>query len=259
MTREVVGVSTVFSKDIQSAFPISWMLQSRELLDYLTDRLGQKQDVFAIADFASGEYDRVPSFFLEVLSRVLDENASMPNMLVYCIDLHPLRLESLAGKLEQNDLLDRVRLVEARLETMDSEARFAIPTQERLRTRDVSLTWIDQVIETEKRIPRESFSLGLLNNDIIGYLLEYYKKSSDLSASLEQVHRTLRKNAFLVVTAPCSVVRVDNVEILEEVGFQFVEGVDVTFGTGDCTKFHEAPDVEDLSMTAHYSLLVFVR
>ena len=85
--------------------------------------LSEGDDYFYIADFASGEYDRVPSFFVRELPKLLkDDIDSSKKFRVYCTDLHSLRLDSLLGKLEEEDILDNVRVVQATLERMDEEA-----------------------------------------------------------------------------------------------------------------------------------------
>ncbi|MHA2046435.1 MAG: hypothetical protein ACW99G_16740 [Candidatus Thorarchaeota archaeon] len=71
---------------------------------------------FLVADFASGEHDRVPSFFVRIIPEFLEGVVQKKRTTVYSIDLHALRLDSLLGKLEESSLLERTRVVQAKLE-----------------------------------------------------------------------------------------------------------------------------------------------
>ncbi len=99
-------------------YPIAWIAKSPAFLDFVSSATSEKE--FLVADFASGEHDRVPSFFVNLLPEI---SPSVPKRTaVYCTDLHAIRLDSLMGKLEESALLKNVRVVHAKLETMDEEA-----------------------------------------------------------------------------------------------------------------------------------------
>ena len=124
------------------------------------------KEEFLVADFASGEYDRVPSFFVKLLPEINQPNPS--RTVVYCTDLHALRLDSLLGKLEESDLLDDVRVVHAKLETMDDEAKFRPDMITHLENDPDTMIQLDHHLKVKKFIPQETFDVGILNNDVVG-------------------------------------------------------------------------------------------
>ncbi|MHA1951078.1 MAG: hypothetical protein ACW987_14575 [Candidatus Thorarchaeota archaeon] len=191
---------------------------------------------FLVADFASGEHDRVPSFFVRIIPEFLEGVVQKKRTTVYSIDLHALRLDSLLGKLEESSLLERTRVVQAKLELMDGDASLQ-----------------------NNKIPRESFDIGVLNTDVIGYLHEYYSEYSDALVALDQVYRTIKKNGLLIVTNPCSLYVVDNVKILNSIGFDFVEGVDIELSSGNVTAIDRETAPESMSRLNHYSFLIFTK
>ncbi len=235
-------------------YPIAWIGKSPALLDYLT--LAKLEEEFLVADFASGEYDRVPSFFVKLLPGL--HNSCPERTIVYCTDIHALRLDSLMGKLEESNLLDYVRVVQAKLETMDEEANLRPDMIEYLKGSN-SMTSLDHHLKEHRNIPQETFDIGILNNDIVGYLHEYYTEYSDARLGLQKVHKTLKIGALLIVTMPCSLYVVDNVQVLESMGFEFVEGLDITLADGSITPLNHSSNPKTMSRLGHYTFLVFIR
>jgi hypothetical protein len=220
---------------------------------------GQDKE-FLVADFASGEHDRVPSFFVRILPELLtNDEVPIKRTIVYCTDLHALRLDSLMGKLEESALLENVRVVLAKLETMDKDAHLRPDMIEYLATKPSSMTWLDNHLKEKCFIPLGTFDIGVLNNDIVGYLHEYYTEYSDASLSLQNVHKVLKNGAFLIVTMPCSLYVVDNVQILESLGFEFLEGVDIDLSDGSVTPLDRSTEPQSMSRLGHYSFLIFIR
>ncbi|OLS31016.1 MAG: hypothetical protein ThorAB25_06030 [Candidatus Thorarchaeota archaeon AB_25] len=210
-----------------------------------------------VADFASGEYDRVPSFFVNLLPEI---SLSLPERtVVYCTDLHALRLDSLMGKLEESALLDNVRVVHAKLETMDEQANLRPDMIEHLENSPNIMIQLDHHLKEQKFIPQETFDVGILNNDVVGYLHEYYKEYSDAAVSLQKVHKVLKKGALLIVTMPCSLYVVDNVQILESLGFEYLEGKDIDLADGSAIALDRHTEPQSMSRLGHYSFLIFVR
>jgi SAM-dependent methyltransferase len=210
-----------------------------------------------VADFASGEYDRVPSFFVNLLPEI---SLFVPERtIVYCTDLHALRLDSLMGKLEESALLDNVRVVHAKLETMDEKANLRPDMIKYLENSPNTMIQLDHHLKEQKFIPQETFDVGILNNDVVGYLHEYYKEYSDAAVSLQKVHKVLKKGALLVVANPCSLYVVDNVQILESLGFEYLEGKDIDLADGSAIAFDRHTEPQSMSRLGHYSFLIFVR
>lgn len=224
------------------------------------EQTSEQDEEFLVADFASGEYDRVPSFIVKELPVLFPYDEVLKKRItVYCTDLHALRLDSLLGKLEEADLLENVRVVHAKLETMDEDAHFRPDMLEYLETNRTSITWLDKHLKEKSSIPPNTFDIGILNNDVVGYLQDYYKEYSDASLGLQKVHKVLKNGAFLIVTMPCSVYVVDNVQILESLGFEFLEGLDIDLSDGSSTLLDRSADPQTMSRLGHYTFLVFVR
>ncbi len=163
------------------------------------------------------------------------------------------------GKLEESGLLEHVRVVHAKLETMDEMAIMRPEIVTYLEKRPEIITSLDHHLMEKKFIPPASFDIGVLNNDVIGYLYEYYKEHSNATMSLQRVHRTLKKGALLVVTMPCSLYVVDNVKILESLGFSFLEGIDVNLKDGSITTLDRNTEPQSMSRLGHYTFLIFIR
>ena len=244
----------LLNENIYNISPIAWIGKSQVFLDYVSSATSEEE--FLVADFASGEYDRVPSFFVNLLSGI---SPSVPKRtVVYCTDTHALRLDSLMGKLEESGLLDNVRVVHAKLETMDEEANLRPDMIEYLQSSNI-MTSFDHHLKEHKYIPQETFDIGVLNNDIVGYLHEYYTEYSDARLGLQKVHKTLKIGALLIVTMPCSLYVVDNTEVLEALGFEFVEGLDITLSDVSIKSLDRTTDPQTMSRLGHYTFLVFVR
>ena len=245
----------MLTEDMYDIYPIAWISKSRVFRDYVSSVTPEKE--FLVADFASGEHDRVPSFFVNLLSEIIP---SVPKRtVVYCTDLHALRLDSLMGKLEESNLLKNVRVVHAKLETMDEEAHLRPDMIEHLDNSPTTMTWFDHHLKEKKFFPQETFDVGILNNDVVGYLHEYYKEYSDAAVSLRNVHKVLKSGALLIVTMPCSLYIIDNVQILESLGFEMLEGLDIDLSDESIITLDKSSKPQTMSRLGHYTFLVFVR
>ena len=213
------------------------------------------ENEFLVADFAAGEHDRVPSFFVNILPKI---HSCPRRVVVYCTDLHALRLDSLMGKLEESAILDNVRVVQAKLETMDLEAKLRPDMIEYLEGRPDIMTNLDHYLIKSSAIPVQSFDVGILNNDVVGYLHEYYSEYGNAAVALQKVHSTLKKGALLVVTMPSSLYIIDNIKVLENVGFEFLEGKDIDLSDGSVSELRRDTEPTNLSRLGHYSYLIFV-
>ncbi|MFW9798438.1 MAG: hypothetical protein ACFFE2_15475 [Candidatus Thorarchaeota archaeon] len=239
--------------DFYNVHPIAWITKSQILLDYLSSA----DSDFLVADFASGEYDRIPSFFVTMLPNM--GSFGPKRLVVYCTDIHALRLDSLLGKLEESKLLNDVRVVQAKLETMDDVASFRPDMVEYLVRHPATMTTLDHHLIDMKFIPDNIFDIGVLNNDVVGYLHEYYKEYSDAVAGLKKVCKSLKEDALLIVTMPCSLYPVDNIGVLESLGFEFLEGKDVDLAGGTVNDLKRDTKPQEMSRLGHYTFLIFVR
>jgi len=163
------------------------------------------------------------------------------------------------GKLEESKLLDNVRTVHTKLETMDNEAHLRPDMVEYLENSSRIMTWLDHHLKEKKFIPAKTFDIGILNNDVVGYLHEYYKEHSNVVVSLQKVNAVLKKGALLVVTMPCALYVVDNVKILESIGFQYLDGKDINLSDGSITTLDRHAKPNSMSRLGHYTFLVFFR
>ena len=250
---------------IYNIYPIAWITKSKALMDFVASALVKEQTTeqdkeFLVADFAAGEYDRVPSFIVTVLPELLsNDDVAKKQITVYCTDLHALRLDSLLGKLEDAAQLENVRVVLAKLETMDEDAQFRPDMSKFLESNRSSITWLDKHLQEKSYIPPNTFDIGILNNDIVGYLQDYYKEYSDANLGLQKVHKVLKNGALLIVTMPGFVYAADNVQILESLGFEFLEGLDIDLSDGSSTLLDRSADPEKMSRLGHYTFLIFIR
>ncbi|TFF91319.1 hypothetical protein EU545_04570 [Candidatus Thorarchaeota archaeon] len=245
----------MFDGETRVAYPISWILESTIVSEFLQSR-STSEDELLIADFASGEHDRVPSFFLRVLRHTLPSRPER-RWLVYCIDVHALRLDSLLGKLEEQSLLSDARVILASLASMRQKAVMRPGLEEFLQEHPSSQNDLDRILLSNGYVPADCFDLGILNNDVVGYLHEYYTEYGDAEASLRGVHETMKAGGLLVVTMPCSLYPLDNVGVLERIGFTFIAGVDIETETGKRTYHDDPPIPNSLSQLGHYSFLIF--
>ncbi|MFW9961230.1 MAG: hypothetical protein ACFFDV_09435, partial [Candidatus Thorarchaeota archaeon] len=161
------------------------------------------------------------------------------------------------GNLEESGLLERARVVLAKLESMDQEAFLRPSMIDYIEEHLESAIWLDDFLMGENRFPPDCFDLGILNNDVIGYLHEYYKSYSDAQLGVQKVLKLIRKDGLLIVTMPCSLYPIDNIAVLEKVGFAFLEGVDVDLSTEEITTLNEEAKPETMSRLGHYTALFF--
>lgn len=247
----------MIDKVTRIAYPISWIVNSQVLLDFLECETPSEDEMF-IADFASGEHDRVPTFLLRVLRSSLRRRPRR-RWVTYSIDLHALRLDSLLGKLEEESLLGNARVVQARLETMRTSATLRPGLVAFLEKHDSMMTMLDRILLLEEHIPAQSFELGILNNDVVGYLHEYYTEYGHPSRALEGVHQVMKTGGLIIVTMPGLLYPVDNVRVLESLGFSYVQAVDIDTSSGVQRTFDEKPEDVSFSSLGHYSFLVFSK
>jgi len=243
-------------KDIHAQYPISWIMESPKLVNFMKESLSHGDDEFLIADFASGEHDRVPSFFISILPELLDIKDVVRRTVVYSIDVHGLRLDSLLGKLEEQDVLTNARVVQAKLETMDEEASLRPDMIEYLENHLDDVIWLDDFLIGEERFPQECFDI-ILNNDIVGYMMEYYTEYSDAIIGLSKVHELIIDGGLLVVTMPCSLYVVDNITVLCDTGFEYIEGIDIYLKNEHITSIEPNRNPDTFSRLGHYTFLVF--
>ena len=246
---------------------MDFLLESLNLPEQ--ERPDQAVNDFLMADFASGENDQIPMFFIKLLPRFLKEWAGghetvtereghgFKRLTTYSTDLHGLRLDGLLGLFEENEIHNRARGVHARLEAMTVEAAFRPSDVEYVQSHPEETTWLDDLIMNEGRLPEGCFQLGVLNNDVVGYLFEYYKTYTDAQHSLLTVRSTMQEGAMLIVTQPCSLYTVDNIDVLSSCGFEFVEGVDIELKTKTVAKLGPDHAIGSLSKLGHYSFLSF--
>lgn len=247
-------------KHLRNVYPVSWVTESPRFIKYIEKWHSDSKDNLLVADFASGEHDRIPTFFTKELPRLLKHPpASKKRIIVYCTDIHALRLDSLLGKLEEDDLLNNVRVVHAALETMDTNAKLRTPSMDFIKDNPDIATWLDNFLIREQAFPSECFDVGILNADVVGYMHEYYKEYSDALIGLQKVQRLIRNNGLLVVTMPCSLYVIDNVAVLEEVGFKYLQGVDIKLSSGEKTYLEKNVKPASLSRLGHYTFLIFTK
>jgi hypothetical protein len=223
----------------------------------MTTSLSQGNEEFIVADFASGEHDRVPSFFISILPNLLNLKNVDREMYVYSIDSHSLRLDSLLGKLQETDNLHRARVVQAKLESMDQEAIMIPDMVDYIEAHLDIAIWMDDFLIGKNRFPPKSIDLGVLNNDIIGYMYEYYKSNSNVDVGVQKIYSLIRNDGVLVVTMPCSLYVVDNIGILEKAGFSFREGIDIDLSTEEVTFLDRHAVPNTMSRLGHYTFLLF--
>jgi hypothetical protein len=252
---------SALTSDPRILYPVSWICESANVTKYLREEIAKAEaEEFLVADFASGENDKIPNFIHRVLPDLMPNlDSSARRTITYSTDLHGLRLDSLYGLFQEQNLENRARAVHARLESMVSEASYRQDQAEYLNENQQEQTLLDKRIIDEQRIGEDSFDFGFLNNDVIGYLFEYYKAYTDALTSLEEVHRTMRKGSFLIVTQPCSLYPVDNLEVLSQVGFTFIEGMDVELKSGEVSLIGEDAELGTLSQMGHYTFFVFKK
>ncbi|MFW9890031.1 MAG: hypothetical protein ACFFER_17750 [Candidatus Thorarchaeota archaeon] len=247
--------------DPRALYPISWICESATVTEYLREQISEAHpEEFMIVDFASGENDNIPTFIHRVLPDFIpDIDFSARKMITYSTDLHGLRLDSLYGIIQGQNLENRARALHAHLENMVTEASYRSDQVEYLNENRREQTFLDKRIMNERRIGEDAFDFGFLNNDVIGYLFEYYKADTDALTSLEAVHKTMRPGSLLLVTQPCSLYPVDNLKALSHVGFIFVEGIDVELKTREVSLIREDAELDTLSRMGHYTFLVLKK
>ncbi|MFW9921553.1 MAG: hypothetical protein ACFFED_18275, partial [Candidatus Thorarchaeota archaeon] len=107
------------------------------------------------------------------------------------------------------------------------------------------------------RLPRGCFHIGILNNDVVGYIHEYYKEYTDASKSLQGIRSTMQDGGLLMVTQPCMLFPLDNIKVLESHGFRFTIGYDFDLKSDSMREIDRSLSFDELSKLGHYSILLF--
>lgn len=246
-------------KDLRNVYPISWITESSRFNECIAKLLTSSEDDLLVADFASGEYDRVPTYFTKKLPWMFMPSFDVRRIVVYCTDIHALRLDSLYGKLAEEGSLSQVRVVQAALETMDTSANLQSENFDYINNNPDIANWLDDFLIGEQCFPSECFDIGILNNDVIGYMYEYYTEYSDAEKGLEKVYKLIRNNGLLIVTMPCLQYMVDNMSVLEDIGFKFRQGIDITISTGEKIVLRKDVELNKLSNLGHYTFFLFSK
>jgi len=142
---------------------------------------------------------------------------------------------------------------------MDVEANLRTLNLDYIKEHPDVATWLDDFLIGEQRFPTECFDVGILNTDIVGYLHEYYTEYSDAEKGFSKVWSMIRSGGLLVVTMPCMLYKVDNISVLEKIGFEFQQGIDITLSTGEKTFLEKNVLLDQLSNLGHYTFLIFSR
>ncbi|NWF94641.1 MAG: hypothetical protein HXY34_00690 [Candidatus Thorarchaeota archaeon] len=242
------------SEHIDAHTPLRSVLVSDAFAERLTEC---HSGPLLVADFASGENHEVPLFVatLHEHVRLNDGESSMP--VTYCLDAHVLRLESLFYKLQESGVLESSRVVEARFETMLHQARFPEVQKDYLTSREHALTAVDTTILESGRLTEGVFDIAFLNNDVLGYLFEYYAHYADAERSLRQMRATIVSRGLLVVTQPCLLYTIDNMEVLSAAGFSYLEGYDIDWSSRTVRRLETPSHTESWDRARHYRFLLF--
>jgi len=246
-------------KNLRNVYPISWITESSEFVEFIERSLSTSEDDMLIADFASGEYDRVPTYFTRELPKVIKSASKVRRIVTYCTDIHGLRLDSLYSKLEEEGSLSQVRVVQAALETMDISAKLVSENLDYVNNNPDIINWLDDFLIGEQCFPPEVFDIGILNNDVIGYMHEYYTEYSDAEKGLQKVYKLIRNDGLLIVTMPCLQYKIDNISVLKNIGFTYLAGLDITSSTGEKTILEKNVRLDALSNLGHYTFFIFVK
>lgn len=244
-------------------WPIEWVFEFDEIIDYLKKIIlekseGDDSDIF-IGDFGAGRNEEIPLFFSNIFpSKLRDSEVQFnPNFTVYCTDLHTLRIEDLFSKLIEEEILETSRVVHAGLERMTESATFTSDQKEFIEGIE-NPTWIDEYILRKSAFPASCLDIGIMNNDMIGYLAEYYQEYSNLQKAIEGVREVMDRQRLLIVTQPCSLYKVDNIEILERNGFSFIMGADIDKRSGKVMFVNRETPLKMLGELNHYTFLTFI-
>ncbi len=237
--------------------PIAILNSSERFLETvgnLVESNGQRE--ILVADYASGENEEIPLFMHHELPRALDAREIRFSSTVYCIDLHTLRIESLYSKLKEMGLIKNTRIVVSKFEKMISEAHFPETQIEYMNCLE-KLNSVDEQVLRYNKIPKGCFDIGILNNDVIGYIHSYYKEYTNSEASMKGFRETMHGDGLLIVTQPCMLYPVDNIAFLESHGFNFIWGIDFNSHTSDSIEFDRRYPIERMSRLGHYTVLLF--
>ena len=239
------------------SIPISVIERSEKLLQYIQSYISTLRDkTIYVADFAAGENDEVPLFFLQRLPPIFLKREPSFRLFIYCTDAHTLRIESLFEKLVSLDFVEQSRVVFAKLETMTEKAEFPAIQMEYIEHAH-ERTWIDELLLQENRIPKESFHIGILNNDVVGYLHAYYTEYTDAKKSLQGIRNVMRDDGLLIVTQPCMLFPLDNIQALESNGFQYLTGFNFDLRRHIVSDVAKDVSPVSLSKMGHYTILLF--
>ncbi|MEM4735623.1 MAG: hypothetical protein QXS20_07900 [Candidatus Thorarchaeota archaeon] len=227
---------------------LDWILRSPTIRQRIFSSRGNH---LLVADFASGENASVPIFFLSCISPQL-----RPRPVVYCIDSHELRLEGLTSRLMEEGILDGFRTVHAKLESMSKSARITGPPAVTGSDRPASWNALDTHIEAHLSIPAGVFDVGIMNNDVIGFLSEYYCMHDGVMECLREIQRVMADSSTLIVTQPGLLYPLDNVSLLRAAGFIILEAVEVAPRHGSVSIYRDPSELPLRHHKDEYRFLV---
>ncbi|MHA1907784.1 MAG: hypothetical protein ACW98Y_10860 [Candidatus Thorarchaeota archaeon] len=250
--------SSTLKEETYDDVPISWLCKSKTLRDFLGNFSSEPDSKveLMIADFAAGETDEVPQFVHRRIQSCMKVAESI-SMKVYCTDLHTLRIESLFYRLEEEALVEDTRIVLSKFETMTEEASFPEVQKVFFEQEAPTMTYIDDYINSNSALPHSCFDIGVLNNDVIGYIHDYYREYTDAKKSLEGIRRVMKPHSLLIVTQPGLIFHMDNIDALSKHGFHFIEGFDIETENGRLTSIDEKSDPMSMGNLGHYTVLIF--
>lgn len=239
--------------------PISVLQRSDRFLEiideFIASRLIFGSEIY-IADFAAGENDEIPIYIHYALVPYLLSKRESIGFYVYCTDVHSLRIESLFEKIHSMKLTENTRIVHCKFEEMTENASFPKIQLDYLKFKE-SMTALDRSLIDGQRLLPNAFHIGFLNNDVVGYLHEYYKEYTDSNASLVAIRKVMKTEGLLIVTQPCLLYPLDNIKVLESYGFRFITGFDFDYDKDIFTEFDRTISFTVLSKLGHYTALLF--
>ncbi|KAJ6241780.1 hypothetical protein M0813_00486 [Anaeramoeba flamelloides] len=204
---------------------------------------------FLIGDYGSGRNQEVPKFYLQVLDSVFQKE--YPNL---------KKIESFVIVQIYTQQGYLLYLIPVHKKTFWKELKILDVQKNQLQKQQEKQTWLDKALISTEKFPESCFDLGVLNNDMVGFLAEYYSSNSDLMESLEEVKKSIRTGGHLLVTSPNTLHKIDNIKVLEEVGFKFVSYSDYNIKSEEIVNIFEKEDVprgEDRKLD-HFNFLFFV-
>ncbi|KAJ5068570.1 hypothetical protein M0811_02512 [Anaeramoeba ignava] len=247
---------------------IRLILKSKFLYEYFKKHFFEEfKNPLMIGDYGSGRNEEVPMFFSIWINEYFPEfskniETKEIKSYIYCIDLHQTRLLSLMNKLADASILSTSRMIFSKLEDLSTKAEI-LDTQIKLLKKE-DMNDLDLEIEKSKRIPENYFDIGVLNNDMIGFLYQYYtenSKPSNLIKCLNEIRKSQKKDSLLITTGVGLLYKnIDYIKLLKEANFEFIELIDINIKDQDQLLVITKPEefnLSKMSLLNHYSFAVF--